>query len=311
MQIHSAFRQALPFFPAPLRQALSRIPAESADKIQEIRLRIGRNLHITMQGTESALTKDGALTAEPAEGIAVTRQIIDTMFQNLSAHSLHSVLGTVRQGFITIAGGSRAGLCGTAVMQQTSIETVRAVSGINLRIAAERVGCAETLIARLGGREQLAGLLIAGAPASGKTTILRDIARILGSRYRVSLLDERGELAAVTNGQPQFSVGVQTDVFDGYPKAQAIEIAVRVMSPQYIICDEIGGGDETAAMLQSLRTGTVFIASAHAGSVEELSRRPQIKALLQAGVFRNIVLLHQGLRCGEIAAVVPVRQGEA
>ncbi|MBQ8922046.1 MAG: hypothetical protein IJ060_07800 [Oscillospiraceae bacterium] len=311
MQIHSAFRQALPYFPAQLQIPLSRIPAEQAAEIQEIRLRLGRNLHIVMHGAERAVTKEGALTAEPAEALQISRQIIDTTFQNLSAHSLHSVLGTVRQGFITIAGGSRAGLCGTAVMQQTSIESVRAVSGINLRIASERIGCAEAIAARLGGASQLGGLLLAGPPASGKTTVLRDIARILGTQYRVSLLDERGELAAVTNGQPQFSVGLQTDVFDGYPKAQAIGIAVRVMSPQFVICDELGSEDETDAVLQSLRTGAAFIASAHAGTAEELSRRPQIRTLLQAGAFRNIVMLHPGVRCGEIAAVMPVRQAEA
>ncbi|MBR3268991.1 MAG: Flp pilus assembly complex ATPase component TadA [Oscillospiraceae bacterium] len=308
MQISSAFRQVLPYFPLQLQTALRRIPEEQAVQIQEIRLRIGRNLHIVTQGTERVVTQEGAFASEPADGLRISRQLMDTVFQNLSSHSMHSVLGTVRLGFITVAGGSRAGICGTAVMQQTSLDSLRAVSGINLRIASERIGCADALIQRLGGIQYLGGILLAGPPSSGKTTLLRDIARILGERYRVSLLDERGELAAVSNGVPQYSVGIQTDVFDGYPKAQAISISLRVMSPQYIICDEIGSEAETEAMLQSLHTGTSFIASAHAGSADELYRRPQLRLLFQSGVFHTVVMLHSGAECGAVAAVVPVRQ---
>lgn len=308
MTITGSYRQALPYFPPALQSPLHQIPPAKTAQIQEIRLRINRSLHIVIQGKEQTLLKDGSLTDASAEGLTVSRQLLDTVFQNLCAHSLHSVQNAIRQGFVTIAGGSRAGLCGTAVIQKTTLETVRAVSGINLRIASERTGCAELLLQKLGGITNCGGLLLAGAPASGKTTMLRDLARLVGAQYRVSLLDERGELAAVTNGQPQFSVGTQTDVFDGYPKADAIGIAVRVMSPEYIICDEIGSEDETAAMLQSLHTGVQFIASAHAGSVDELYQRPQLRALFRAGVFRTVVCLHKGLLCGEIAAITSVRK---
>lgn len=311
MTVQSKFREALPYLPQCFQQPLSRISADTAAQIQEIRLRVGQQMQIICGGSASVISEQGMCLPVQSKGIPVTRQALDTLFQNLCGHSVHSWQAAIRQGFITIAGGSRAGICGTAVLQGTTLETVRSISSINLRIASERIGCAEELCRKLGTRLSTGGILIAGAPASGKTTILRDISRIIGMKKRVSLLDERGELAATQNGTPQFSVGSQTDVFDGYPKAAGIEIAVRVMSPEVLICDEIGSADETEALLQSLQTGVQIIAAAHAGSLSELRSRPQIARLIAAGAFRTGILLGCGAQCGQIIAVESLRGGAA
>lgn len=310
MTIKSSFQHVLPYLPAPLQMPLSRIFAAEAAQIQEIRLRIGKNMQAVRSGKAYTVSEQGVLTNEPASGITVTRQIMDIVFQNICSHSLHSCQHAIRQGFVTIAGGSRVGLCGTAVMHETSLETVRAVSGLNIRIASERIGCAEPLISALGTALHRGGILIAGAPASGKTTVLRDLARIIGETRRICILDERGEIAAVRDGMPQFALGAQTDVFDGYPKAQGISIAVRVMSPELLICDELGAEDEADALLQSLNTGVQIIASAHAGSLTELQERPQIRRLIRAGAFRTAVLLGTGSSCGQVLAAETLR-GEA
>lgn len=308
MATSECFQKILPYFPAPLQIPLSRIPAAEAAQIQEIRLRIGRSMHTVLRAAERVVTKQGTLAAEPAAGCTVTRQLLDAVFQNVCAHSVHSCQTAIRQGFLTVAGGSRVGLCGTAVMQGGTLDTVRAVSGMNFRIASERTGCAEKLAMRLGNSIS-GGVLIAGPPASGKTTILRDLARILGSTQRVCILDERGELAAVQSGIPQFALGAQTDVFDGYPKAIGIAVAVRVMAPEILICDELGAADETDALMQSLHTGVHLIASAHAGSIAQLTARPQIRKLIQAGAFHTAVMLGTGAQCGQVLAVEPLRGG--
>lgn len=308
MTVHSKFTEALPYLPSVFQQPLRRLSAELTAEIQEIRLRAGKSLQIIRHGTAFTVTGQGQLTAPNSTGIPVTRQALDTVFQNICAHSIHSWQAAIRQGFITIAGGSRVGLCGTAVMQQDTLETVRTVSGLNIRIASERIGCAEPLCAQLADRLTTGGILIAGAPASGKTTILRDLARMLGDTHRICLLDARGELAAMQNGLPQFALGAQTDVFDGYPKALGMEIAVRVMSPEILICDEIGGADEADTLMQSLHTGVQIIASAHAGSLHELAERPQIGRLIEAGAFRTGVLLGSGTQCGQVLAVQPLRR---
>ncbi len=303
MTVTSKYRSVLPYLPPVLRQPLEKLP--QPDTLREIRLRLGRPMQIIRGCDAFTVTAQGCEMPPDQAGIPVTRQILDNCFQSICAHSVHSWQAAIRQGFVTITGGCRVGLCGTAVIQNHQLETVRNLSGLNIRIASERIGCAETLLGRI--RPMNGGLLIAGAPASGKTTVLRDLARILGERHRVCILDERGELAAVQNGMPQFAVGTQTDVFDGYPKAEAIGIAVRVMSPEYLICDEIGDAAETDSLLQSLHTGVRIIASAHAGSLSELRMRPQIRRLLDAGVFPCTVLLGSGEQCGQVLAAEQIR----
>ena len=309
--MHNSFQALIPYFPAQIQTALSRIPAEQAAEIQEIRLRISRQLHLVTRGRELVLTQQGTLAAEPAAGFTVSAAMLETVFRNVCAHSVHSCTHTLRQGFVTAAGGSRVGIVGTAVMQNQTPENLRAVSGMNFRVASERIGCADSLLSRLGLPGRTDGILIAGPPASGKTTLLRDLARTLGSIRRVCILDERGELAAVRNGVPQFDVGLQTDVLDGYPKGMGIEIAVRVMSPQVLICDEIGTEAEAEALLASLHTGVQLIASAHAGNIAALTARPQIRRLIQAGVFRRAVLLGTDSACGQVLAAESFGGGAA
>ena len=298
MTVTSKFRSVLPYLPNALRQPLGNIPEQT--EMREIRLRLGRPMQVIRGGEAYTVSPQGILYPPDQEGITVTRQILDICFQSICAHSVHSWQAAIRQGFITIADGCRVGLCGTAVIQNHQLETIRNISGMNIRIASERIGCAAPLFNQINPVLRTGGLLITGAPASGKTTILRDLARLLGSRHRVCILDERGELAAVRNGVPQYAIGTQTDVFDGYPKAAAVEIAVRVMSPEYLICDEIGDAEETECLLQSVHTGVRIIAAAHAGSIAELRMRPQIRRLLDAGVFRCIVLLGSGMQCGQV-----------
>ena len=306
MSVNSSLTKAMAYLPAALRVPLSRLSVPQQREVQEIRLRVGRSMHLTLHGAERVITPLGQLASEPAAGCTVTPSLLDAAFQNVCAHSLHSCQNAIRQGFVTIAGGCRVGLCGSAVIQDGRLETVRAVSGMNIRIASACTGCAETLAGQLSGIS--GGVLLCGAPASGKTTMLRDLARILGGSLRVCVMDERGEIAAVQNGIPQFDLGAQTDVFDGYPKAEGIAIAVRVMSPQILICDELGDAAEAEALLHSLHTGVRLIASAHAGSLPALYARPHLRRLIEAGAFETAVLLGSGAACGQVLAVEPLRQ---
>lgn len=307
MTITSKFPEILPYLPSVLRQPLSRVPAADIADIRELRLRLGKSLQIICGNTAFAITTQGMRVSPEQSDLMITRPMLDSCFQSICCHSVHSWQSAIRQGFITIAGGCRVGLCGSAVIQNHQLDTIRNISGMNFRIASERIGCAEQLFQRVKNDLLQGGLLIAGAPASGKTTILRDLARLLGNRHRLCILDERGEIAAVQNGMPQFSLGVQTDVFDGYPKAEGVEIAVRVMSPEYLICDEIGDETEIAQLLQSMHTGVKIIATAHAGSLNELRQRPQIKRMLQSGIFRCAVMLGTGELCGQVLSVESLR----
>ena len=110
---------------------------------------------------------------------------------------------------------------------------------------------------------------------------------------------------------PQFTVGTQTDVFDGYPKAEAIGTAVRVMSPELLICDEIGGQAEADMLLQTMHTGVSLIASAHAADLQTLLLRPQIRRLTDAGIFRKVVFLGTGTQCGQIRGISQLQRSSS
>ena len=147
--------------------------------------------------------------------------------------------------------------------------------------------------------------IIAITGSAGKTTMLRDLARLLSNEgtQSVALIDERGELAACVNGEPQNDVGL-CDVYDGYPKAEAIRQAVRSMAPQLILCDEIGGSEDAAAVAQCQNCGVRVIATAHAGSMEELRRRKPLQAILDSGAFSVFVFLKGHEQAGQTAYVV-------
>lgn len=242
------------------------------DEITEIRLRANRPAAVSINNGIRYITADGQLTYNPEFGVTADIGDLRTSFEAVCQYSVHSFRREITEGFVTVRGGHRAGFCGTPVMSGDSIENVKNIGSLNFRIAREVKGCAEELFGR-AFRDGLCSLLIAGAPSSGKTTLLRDTARLLGKRYRVALIDERGELAAVTNGVPQNDVGINTDVFDGYGKPAGIMTALRVMSPQIIVCDEIGSEEDFKALYQAANSGVCVAATVHASSGEELKRR--------------------------------------
>jgi len=258
------------------------------DKWEEIRLKTGAPPLLRGHGRD-----------EPAGDRLCTAGDIDFTFCAVCDNSVHSFEEQIRNGFVTVKGGHRAGLCGTAVNRGGKIKTLKNISSINFRIAGQVRGCAES-ICREVFADGPCGVLVAGAPMSGKTTVLRDMCRYLAGRYRVALVDERSEIAAVYGGVPRNDTGLMCDVFDGYSKAEGIMTAVRTMSPQIIICDEIGGKKDVRAVMDSINSGVFIAASVHAGTPEELAGRKKIMRLVRTGCFRYIVFLEMPGRTGRV-----------
>ncbi|MCI1964686.1 MAG: Flp pilus assembly complex ATPase component TadA [Oscillospiraceae bacterium] len=287
---------------------LDHLPVDVKKHTQEIRLRVNKPVCICCAEGTYFLGPGGKLTCRPTSGLLVAQpRDMEESFRNLCSYSIYSHENEIRNGYITLSGGHRAGICGTAVLQSESVGSVRSISSINLRISREIQGAADELLNQLGKR-LAGGLLLAGAPSSGKTTILRDIARQMSSGLRgnlkkVAVVDERGEIAGTYMGIPQNDLGCCCDVLDGYPKAEGIILAVRTLSPEIIICDEIGSGREVAAVEQGLNTGVNLIASIHAGSAEELMRRKQALNLLQTGAFGTVAILDASRGPGKIAGI--------
>ncbi|MFT3950903.1 MAG: stage III sporulation protein AA [Oscillospiraceae bacterium] len=299
---------ALPVLSAAVRGAVEFIPELEARRLQEIRLRAGKYLTVTIFGKEYFVTPQGNLVNVPAQALAITQCDIDETFQRAFHNSIHSFAREISQGFVTVAGGNRVGFCGTAVVnpaRDNAVENVKSISSINIRVAREVVGCANEIVQKVfgaGGKS----LLIAGAPSSGKTTVLRDLCRQLGETARLSVIDERCELAASAGGSANCDVGLHTDVFSSYTKFDGIMTAIRVMSPNYLVCDEIGAKEDLRALEYAFCSGVNLIATSHSASFEEAKRRAVTGRLLKDGVFDYVAVLGTGTLCGRLFRLVKV-----
>lgn len=289
---------------------LHRVPTEVKAETQEIRFRVNRPVTLCTGNRTWFLTGSGALLPQvSAQCPIVNAGEMQELFRSLCAYSIYSREEEIREGYLTLRGGHRAGICGTAAVRGGEIVSLREITSICVRIARETPGAADEFFCRLGRLDT--GLLIAGPPSSGKTTVLRDLARQLagGSRdgYRkVAVVDERGELGSAVQGGLQNDLGVSCDLLNGYPKAQGILQAVRVLSPEYIICDELGGNDDAQAVEAGMFSGAVMIATVHAGSREELLQRPVCRRMLETGAFGYVALLTGRRQPGKIAGIYKV-----
>lgn len=291
MQATENLKTTLEYLPQSVRCAIQKLPAEIQRQIQEIRLRSNRPVGIGIAGSEQFLTEHGSLSDFQEHTIKISTEEIARSFQAVCSYSVYSHERDLAEGYITIRGGCRVGICGSAAVQENTPMTIRNVSGLNFRIAGEYIGSAEQVWHKIASEP--ISILVAGPVGSGKTTFLRDLCRLIGNRYRTSLVDERGEIAAVLRGKPQHDVGQKTDVLDGYPRDVGILTALRVLTPQYIICDEISTEFDVQAILQATGCGVNFAASCHAGSVEDLYKRSVLRPLMESGVFKYCVLLEK------------------
>ena len=290
------FLQATECLCAPLRDALRSLPPNQQSSITEIRLR--NSMPVVLTCAEGALfVYSSRLSPVYSQGaVKVSAEQLEETFKRICGYSVHSHRTSINSGYITVEGGHRAGVCGTAMREGESVCSVRDINCINIRIAKQIKGSANGVYSALFAHS-LPGVIIAGAPSSGKTTLLRDLARQLsgeqrGKFIRTVICDERGEIAAVHNGVPANDVGINCDVLTSYPKGEGIMIALRSFSPQVIICDETGCEEEIKAIESGVNSGVSFIVSVHASSRKELCSKLQIRRLIETGAFSDVVLLN-------------------
>lgn len=282
--------------PPELLRGLLPLGGDRLRNLEELRLRRGFPM--------TALLLDREMETG---GPTVTENDLRWVVESASQASAHTVLDKVRRGFVTLRGGHRIGLCGTAVQRDGEIVTLQYLSSLSIRVARPVVGQAQALLPHLLEDGRFLSTLVLAPPGVGKTTLLRELVRALsdgdgGEPLRVGVADERGEIAAMWQGEPQLDVGRHTDVMDGCSKAEGLSILLRGMNPQVLAADEITDPDDVAAIMQAAGCGVSLIATAHGSDFKDLGRRPVYRELLTARVFCRLIVLENrgGVRTARV-----------
>lgn len=277
------------------------------DRLYEIRLRAGRPLFLTYDGGESFLKTRGQ------EPYLVTREDLKETLEYASGYSLYAFEDEIRQGYMSVQGGHRIGITGKVILDGDRIRGMKYISCINLRLAHEIRGCADSVMPYIRKENHIAHTLIISPPRCGKTTLLRDIIRQLSSGsgrlkgVTVGVVDERSELAGCYQGIPQNDLGIRTDVLDGCPKAQGMQMLIRSMSPVVVAVDELGKEEDYKAVEAVVHSGCRLIATAHGESLKDILSTPFFSRLKEMKIFERYIVLGKEQRAGIVRNIFDER----
>ena len=271
--------------PDGIREELEEFFKHKNIKPQEIRLRVNRPVEINDGLRVYWLSKHRFSQKDAA-----------TFLSSISEYSIYRLESELRQGYITIEGGHRIGITGRVNVENGRVRSLQHITSFNIRIASEQVGVSHSLIPHLWGKRWFNTLVI-GPPQSGKTTLLRDMARVAATgsvnreAMKVGIVDERSEIAASVDGIPQMQLGYRSDVLDRCPKSEGMMMLIRSMSPEIIVADEIGSEKDVYAVEEAVRAGASLFCTIHGEDYKDIQTRPSMKRLIENQVFERYVVI--------------------
>ncbi len=295
-------------FPLNLRRVLSSMNIEF-ERLQEIRLRVREPLLIIYDNREFFVGENGRLNTCMNDIYTVTPEDIRNTLDFISRYSLYAYEDEIRQGFITIQGGHRVGIAGKVVMENNGIKTIRHISFLNIRLSHQIRDCGRELLHLIGDEQGVRHTLIISPPRCGKTTLLRDLIRLLsdGTEERagvtVGVVDERSEIGACYQGVPQNDLGRRTDILDCCPKAYGMLMLIRSMSPVVVAVDEIGSREDIEAIEYVINAGCTILATVHGNSIEDIRNKPVLRRLVEERIFERYVVLNNKGGIGHIERI--------
>ncbi len=268
---------------------------------EEIRIICGQAVQLYIKGESFFITERGDITTAKDSAYIATRAVVSSIFCKICDNSIYAVEDEIAGGYITIEGGHRVGICGTAVVKNGVIATLKHISALNIRIARQVTGAANKVFPVVFDK-YIHNTLIVSPPGCGKTTLLRDLARVLGEKYKLGIADERSEIAAVYRGEIQNDVGLRSVVMDGCPKDVAINMMTRSMGIEVMVTDEIGNKNDALAIKNALCAGIKVIATAHGYSHKEIPH--DIKELIGGYGFDRVITLSRRYGVGTVEEVI-------
>lgn len=306
------FNNVLEYLSQNIRTALIKIPNAAKSKVEEIRLRSGCPLTISLDGMDYFISVNTGMTNSIRDSYLIEREDIINTFQLITNHSIYAFSEDIKKGYITITGGHRVGIGGKVIYNNKGVDIINTISSLNIRIARQKKGISDHLISCLiDGNSSIHNTLIISPPQCGKTTLLRDIVRNLSNGkesvfkgFKVSLIDERSEIAGMYNGSPQMDIGIRTDILDACMKSDGIMMVIRAMSPDIIAVDEIGGEDDIGAIYEALRAGIKLIATIHGDGLEDLKYRSNLNKIMQERIFQRFIVLDRTKGVGTIGSIL-------
>lgn len=277
------------------------------EQIYEFRIKVGKTILVYSKHGESVIN------------YIPTKEDMKSIMQKISNYSLYAYEEDIRQGFITIKGGHRIGIAGECVMERGEVKTIRNIASINVRICREVIGCSDNIMKYIVSPHRINNTIIISPPKCGKTTILRDIARNISNGMsslglvgkKVVVIDERSEIGACHFGIPQTDLGLRTDVLDNCLKREGLIMAIRSLSPEVLICDEIGTKGDIEALIMAFNSGVNIITTIHGFTVEDLYKRKVLGDLLDNQILGRAIILSNRNGVGTIENVYSLKGGES
>ncbi|WP_099158477.1 stage III sporulation protein AA [Virgibacillus ndiopensis] len=295
--------EILRLFPDQIKSTIKSKISERWGVLQEIRFRLNQPIELIFDNNH----------IEWIDKIVPTRKDSIYVLNQISQFSLYRMEDELREGYVTLEGGHRVGLAGKVNTLNGSVKAIQHITFFNIRIAKEKIGAALSVLPYIYTRKYLNTLLV-GPPQTGKTTIIRDITRLIATGWnnipanKVAVIDERSEIGGSLKGMPQHNLGLRSDVMDACPKAEGMMMMIRSMSPDVLIVDEIGSYKDVQALMEAVHAGVVVICTIHGESLEELKKRPSLQELFQHNVFGRIIVLDKHSTPGHIKRIYNHKQ---
>lgn len=285
------YEDILKYFPKEMSEKITKYLENDTQLLEEIRLRNNRPIILKFSRSEKELNV-----------IVKTQDILETL-QYICDNSIYSYQSQICDGYITIKGGHRIGITGNTIVEKNKVINIKYISGLNFRIARQILGVSKDFLKYILDLENnsIYNTLIISPPGSGKTTLLRDLVRNISNgipeiNYKgktISIVDERGEIAAMYKGVPQNDVGIRTDIIDNCPKSIGMKMMIRSMSPEIIVADEIGKKEDIEAINYATCCGIKGIFTAHGSCIQDLRLNPIITDLLNKNIIEKLIFLNK------------------